>query len=109
MQQTLSTSVLLRAKLSLCTGPADAAFARLWADDQLNELVPSFLVLVHQIMRASVPLMECAVRRCEQLRADDPLGAPSLTITAITSRKSRITMCGHLRTCKQRGSTITPP
>jgi hypothetical protein len=71
MQRSLSASVVLRAKLTLCTGPADAAFTRLWADDKLNELVPSFLVLLHQIMRASVPLMECAVRRCEQLRSDD--------------------------------------
>jgi hypothetical protein len=33
--------------------------------------VPSFLVLLHQIMRASVPLMECAVRRCEELEQVD--------------------------------------
>jgi hypothetical protein len=73
MQRSLPTSALLRAKLGLYTGPLDAAFARLWGQDKVNELVPAFLVLLHQIMRASVPLMECAVRRCEQLQSDDPL------------------------------------
>ncbi len=72
-QKPQSNSTVLKAKMSLCAGPLEAVFARLWAQDNLDEMVPSFLVLLHQIMRASVPLMECAYRRCGELRQADPV------------------------------------
>ncbi|THH39199.1 hypothetical protein E4Z66_03440 [Aliishimia ponticola] len=39
-------------------------------------MIPSFLVLLHQIMRASLPVMEAAVRRCEAIGDADPVCAP---------------------------------
>lgn len=73
MDRRFPSSTLLRAKLTLCSGPLDAVFTRLWAHARLDELVPSFLVLLHQIMRASVPLMRCSVERCHELEPHDPL------------------------------------
>jgi len=72
-QDTIANSARLRANLRLCTGPLETVFERLWAREDLAVVFPSFLVLLHQIMRASVPLMECALRRCEELQEDDPL------------------------------------
>jgi len=68
-----TTSQVLNARLTLCSGPLDAVFARLWATEQPRELVPSFLVMLHQIMRASVPVMEAAIVRCEGMDPDDEL------------------------------------
>ena len=76
VETPIAHSALLRAKLELASGPLHGVFARLWSNERLDQLVPSFLVLLHQIMRASVPLMECAVRRCEALRDSDVLAAP---------------------------------
>ncbi len=72
--ETLNTSsALIRAKLLTYSGPLAASYEQLWNNDRLDELMPSFLVLIHQIMRASVPLMECAVRRCNEVNSNDPL------------------------------------
>jgi hypothetical protein len=73
VKRRFPSSTLLRAKVILCSGPLDAVFTRLWAHARLNELAPSFLVLLHQIMRASVPLMQCGVQRCYELEPHDPL------------------------------------
>jgi len=72
----LRTSDVLRAKMTMCTGPLDAVFSRLWADENPREIVPAFLVMLHQIMRASVPVMEAAIRRLNEIGLDDPLVPP---------------------------------
>lgn len=69
-------SDILNAKMTLCTGPLDAVFSRLWADENPVELVPAFLVMLHQIMRASVPVMEAAIGRLNEIGPDDPLAEP---------------------------------
>ena len=73
METSTSSSALIKAKLQTYSGPLAASYQQLWADDHLDQLMPSFLVLIHQIMRASVPLMECAVKRCEEIKSNDPL------------------------------------
>ena len=51
-----ASSDVLRGKLTMCTGPLDMVFQRLWASEAPDQMVPSFLVMLHQIMRASVPV-----------------------------------------------------
>lgn len=53
----MTQSKALRAKIELVGGPAPESFARLWASPHLDRLFPELLVLFHQIIRASVPLM----------------------------------------------------
>lgn len=72
----LRPSDVLRAKMTMCTGPLDAVFNRLWAAENPPEIVPAFLVMLHQIMRASVPVMEAAIRRLNEIGPDDPLSRP---------------------------------
>lgn len=66
----------LRTQMLLFTSPLAARFDLLWADTRPSDMVPSFLVLLHQIMRASVPTMESAVRRCQEIGSADPLARP---------------------------------
>lgn len=73
---TPGNSDLLRARMTMCTGPLDAVFSRLWADSNPGQMIPAFLVMLHQIMRASVPVMEAAIRRCDQIGGGDPLTGP---------------------------------
>lgn len=74
----IKTSDILNAKMTLCTGPLDAVFTRLWSTENPKDLVPAFLVMLHQIMRASVPVMEAAIRKLEEMGPEDPLVEPLL-------------------------------
>lgn len=76
IQSPQNPSTLLRTQMMLFTGPLEAEFARLWSNSRPDQMVPAFLVLLHQIMRASVPVMEAAVRRCREIGPDDPLSEP---------------------------------
>src|SRR5262249_61311076 len=42
---------------------------------QFRELYPEFLITVHQMVRATVPLMRAALRRCLELKETDPVAA----------------------------------
>lgn len=75
-QTPMRPSKLLRAQMMLFTGPLEATFSRLWSDNRPDQMIPAFLVLLHQIMRASVPVMEAAVRRCREIGPGDPLCEP---------------------------------
>lgn len=68
-------SDLLRSKLALCSSALDAVYGKLWSSDRLDRMVPAFLILVHQVARATVPLMECAAGRCREI-SDEPLAEP---------------------------------
>jgi hypothetical protein len=71
----LTHSQVLRGKLDLFGAPLDAALGRLWAAAEPARLFPRYLVQVHQMIRASVPLMKTA-RQCAAARADtDPVCA----------------------------------
>jgi hypothetical protein len=71
----------MRAKMGLTCSPLTEAFERLWARPDLDAVFPGFLVLLHQVMRASVPLMRTAADVTRQ--ADDPL---SRALTAYFDR-----------------------
>jgi hypothetical protein len=68
-------SVRLRRKLALAVGPLGAACTALVEDPRLAELWPEYLVVQHQIIRATVPLTRTALGRAREL--DDPV-APGL-------------------------------
>lgn len=70
-----SRSAVMRAKMGLTGGVLTESFERLWARDDLAEVFPGFLVLLHQVMRASVPLMAAAAEICRPRAAGDPLAA----------------------------------
>jgi hypothetical protein len=55
--------------------PLFMMYRQLWDHPRVGELVIPFLVLMHQIIRASVPLMEAADQRAAERADDDPLCA----------------------------------
>jgi hypothetical protein len=71
----MSYSRVLRAKLELMRRPLDAALERLWAERDQARAYPQFLIHLHQVIRASVPLMEAALRRSLERAAFDPVCA----------------------------------
>jgi hypothetical protein len=48
-----------------------ATLEQIWTVPEPARVYPEFLVLTHQIIRASVPLMECARSRCGELARQD--------------------------------------
>ena len=65
-------SAILRTKIDMtCEGLA-TAFSQLWEHPDLADRFPRFLVLLHQIMRASVPLMAEARRVALEGLEEDP-------------------------------------
>lgn len=71
----MSHSTLLRSKIQLTCTDMQQAFDEVWRHPELPNLFPSFLILLHQIMRASVPLMEAAHRESLRMAPDDPVAA----------------------------------
>jgi hypothetical protein len=71
-----SDAAVLRATFALATPALRAASADLWRRPGLTERYPEYLRVMHGVIRASVPLMELAVRRCVALGPDDPVAAP---------------------------------
>jgi hypothetical protein len=69
----LTASARFRRKLELVIGPYSEACTRLVDDPQLRELWPEYLVVQHQIIRATVPLTRVALERTQEL-GDDPAG-----------------------------------
>jgi hypothetical protein len=65
----------LRAKIALAIGPFAAACTELVEHPRLRELWPEYLILQHQIIRATVPLTVAAGKRARELE-DDPLAEP---------------------------------
>jgi len=65
----------LRAKIALVSAPLAAALARIfdWPND-LRQALVAHGILIHQITRASGPLMEAALHAC-RLRPGDPAAA----------------------------------
>jgi Iron-containing redox enzyme len=61
---------LTRMRVDLASAPLSAATEAMIGQKDLAELLVSHSVLLHQITRASVPLMECARAECEK-RPDD--------------------------------------
>jgi len=66
----LTPSVRFRSKLELVIGPYSEVCTRLVDDRRLPALWPEYLVLQHQIIRATVPLTRAALDRAREL--DEP-------------------------------------
>jgi hypothetical protein len=73
--QTMTHSMVVRAKLPIMGIHLGGAFARFWQHTDQARLVPLLLLQLHQIMRASIPLLEVAQRRARELAAEDPVCA----------------------------------
>jgi Iron-containing redox enzyme len=71
-----TTSARVRRKLAAEVAPLSAACTALVEHPRLRELWPEYLVLQHQIIRATVPLTEAALERSRALPETDALGAP---------------------------------
>jgi len=66
-----SWSRAFRTKVALISAPLAAATRSLLSAPDLPQLVISQLVLLHQIVRASGPLMEMGLRECERRHQDN--------------------------------------
>ncbi|GLX51441.1 hypothetical protein Shyhy01_43910 [Streptomyces hygroscopicus subsp. hygroscopicus] len=73
-----STSAALRVKLGLAAPVLHAATAALWRHEpaRLRPRYVEYLYVMHALVRASVPLMERAARRCAELTPRDPVAGP---------------------------------
>ncbi len=69
-----TASVRLRASLDLLLPAMSQVGTRLWTHDDLATLYPRYLVAVHTMIRASVPLMEEALRVTRDSYLDQPCG-----------------------------------
>lgn len=65
----------LRTKLVLLRGEFDRAHRRFRDHPSFAALIPHFFIQTHQVIRASVPLMEAARARALELATDDPAAA----------------------------------
>ena len=72
---TRSNSERLRRKTELVLPILGAASSEVIHHPQFRELYPEFLVTVHWMIRATVPLMRTALQRCHELEATDPVAA----------------------------------
>ena len=71
-----SPSVRLRRKIALAAPPYAEACRSLFEHPRITELWPEYLVVQHQIIRATVPLTEVALEQARALAADDPVAPP---------------------------------
>jgi pyrroloquinoline quinone (PQQ) biosynthesis protein C len=62
-----SHSARLRAKIDLALPAMRATTRRLWCSPDLAVLYPRYLVLMHTLIRATVPLMEAALGAADRL------------------------------------------
>src|SRR5207247_8126233 len=68
-----STSRRVRRQLAAAVGPLSAACTTLVEHPRLREVWPEYLVLQHQIIRATVSLTEAALERSRALPHTDGL------------------------------------
>lgn len=66
----VSAGAALRARLRLTTPAVRAATAAMWRPSGLGPRYGGYLAAMHGVIRASVPLMERAVRCCAETGAD---------------------------------------
>ena len=75
MTTTISNSTRLRYKIEMVLPELMAAGYALTSDPRLTELYPEYMFTMHSMIRASVPLMEAALRQTRSLDANDPVAA----------------------------------
>ncbi|OIJ64388.1 hypothetical protein WN71_029725 [Streptomyces mangrovisoli] len=66
----------LRTVLDLVAPLLHAGAARLWHPHRVRERYLRYLVTMHTVIRASVPLMELALEHCRGASATDPAAGP---------------------------------
>src|ERR671936_2290119 len=66
----------LRRKINLVIGPFASAYTALVEHPRIRELWPEYLILQHQIIRATVPLTEAALVQALRLDGSDPVASP---------------------------------
>ena len=71
----LTTSQRLRAGIARVRPRLEAAAARVWSHPSVRDLYASYLIAVHGLIRASVPLMEAALGRAQERAPDDAVAA----------------------------------
>lgn len=65
----------VRAKTALLMPAFGAVTSRLWQRDDLAALYPDYLVTMHQMVRATVPLMDAAIAAADRDHSGDPVAA----------------------------------
>jgi len=70
---TATHSEALAFNLSLTSPAYDRAKRRFWRHPRLAELFPHYLLRLHGMVRASIPLMETAVAEARRLAPTDPV------------------------------------
>ncbi|MCL2729930.1 MAG: iron-containing redox enzyme family protein [Actinomycetia bacterium] len=74
-----SRSALLDARIELLLPAFRRVGGRVWSVPEPDQIYPEYLCLMHQVIRSTVPLMEAALARCQELagpRGDgDPVAA----------------------------------
>ena len=68
----------LEAKIRLVRPGLEEAAARMWSRPCSASLYPEYLIALHGVVRASVPLMEEALRRSQEVASGDPVAAGML-------------------------------
>jgi hypothetical protein len=71
----MTYSRVLRAKLKWMRRPLDATLDRLWAERDQARAYSRFLIHLHHVIRASVPLMQTARVRSVERASSDPVCA----------------------------------
>jgi hypothetical protein len=72
----MHTVAAFRTKLTLTQPALRTAAAELWQLPHLADRYPEYLRTMHGVIRASVPLMELAARRCADRNPGDAVTAP---------------------------------
>lgn len=65
-----SNSRILKTKIELALPALHAATSRLWSAPDLTQRYVDYLQTMHQMLRATVPLMAAGIARCEELAGD---------------------------------------
>lgn len=71
----LTNSRTLEAKIRLVRPCLESVAARIWSHPRVAELFPEYLIALHGVVRASVPLMEAARDRSRELAGRDAVAA----------------------------------
>ena len=72
----MTAAGLIRSAQWLSAPVVHAAGAALWTEPGLRQRYPAYLVAMHGLVSASVPLMEAAARGCRLLPPDDRTAVP---------------------------------
>jgi pyrroloquinoline quinone (PQQ) biosynthesis protein C len=72
----IRSGAALRLKLAQTEPALRAATNQLWRSADLSRRYPKYLTTMHGVIRASVPLMELAARRCAERGAGDATADP---------------------------------